>query len=126
MRALLFGSEEPVILYHVTSESCIRGIKENGILASSYGDLPVGDNDGYGVYAFCSKDKAKEYAVNCIDDEPQHVVTFLHYGEWYQCIDEMLTEEEIEEGQEKYHIGYVVIPQCIPVSSILSTEPVYM
>lgn len=111
---------EEITLIHITTESSVNSIRENGITASEYGDLEVNGNDGFGVYAIRSleahKDLIQELSLN---QEQLYAVEFKPCGDWYECIDETEPEDDIEDDSfVPYHIGYVVCPYDIPKENI--------
>lgn len=126
MEPILVRKEGHTILYHVTTEDAVCSILQRGILPSAYGDLAVNNNQGKGVYALSSAEAAERYSRSVFDDEQLRIVSFRYDGIWYECIDEIFSAEDIEEGEtEKYHVGFLVIPNnSIPASNIISVTEI--
>ena len=107
---------DAIRLVHLTTEDRIDSIKNHGLLASEYGDLPVGDNDGAGIYAI----KFQEDAVKSLRqqyfsffDERIFAVCFDYYGPYYECEgpdSEEFDEDFSDKFDENDHKGFIVIP----------------
>ena len=126
----------PAHLVHITTSDRIDNILQKGILASEYGDLPIDGNDGAGIYAIRNDSAAIQTLIAnhffCEDD--LYAIHFLHAGEFYECVDEIFSDEEMDNMDDEdidrigSHVGYIVIPgvnQCIEPNKITRIERVH-
>lgn len=118
MEPVLQKQTGPVELLHITTGDRLDSIMQKGILASEYGDLSVDDNDGAGIYAIRNETKILRDLINdyfFVEREDLFLIRFLYNGDFYECVGENLTEEDIEEMSDNEdsrlsRLGYIVIP----------------
>ena len=123
---------DDAILYHLTDVQAAKQILKKGLLPSEYGDLDVDNNDGKGVYAIkdlSDLDYVMSLAGWLLGIEDTVVIKFKTTGKWYVCVDEVMDEDDIEDGEDyedcpevKPHYGYVVHPDAVPSENIVSAK----
>lgn len=125
MRLVLTEHSENIELIHITTQSCLESICHSGIACSEYGDLDINGNDGRGIYAlrnpYDHEDLLNELSLL---GEPLYLILFKTNGlPWFECTDEILDREDIEDDMKPVHIGYInVLADVIAPENIMSVQ----
>ena len=91
-------------LLHLTSMDRLNNILEQGLFASEYGDLPVGNNDGAGIYAIRPDKKTAVVLAQQLfpgyDNNEVYGISFDYNGEYYECTDAISGSIDPEEAAD--------------------------
>lgn len=127
-RFLLEAHKEQAVLYHYTTADRVEGIRKNGILPSSFGDIVIDAEDirdGAGVYAVSSPTGNDALIAELqVEGGTVMVVEFLSCGVWYRVARDFETENGGADDAPVDHTGYVLHPRRVPPGNILGIREV--